>query len=600
MKTARLLVLLLIGLLVMVGGTAAQDDPPPESAPVYDDVPIFTLDYGGVERAYGLYLPSTYDAGTPAPLILALHGRFGSAKALHALSGLAALAEARGALLVYPETYGVFWNDGGHDALERREEPSDDAGFIGAVVRAVQADYAVDADQLFLIGYDSGGVMSYRLACEGVADFAGVAAVSALMWDFLLEACPPEEEASAAPLIILHGWRDPLYPFGGGPIESFGGDLSPVLLPWRMSVGDTLSYWNRLNGCAADPTAESASGALYHDCESGADLAYVGLARGGHDWFHAGDAYQLNRHGIEAMDVIDSFFFERESFALPEETLTDDAPRSWLVYVPPSYDPAQPTPAVVALHGRPGSASGMAAITDLNRVADAEGFIAVYPDGLNNEWNSIGDLIGATEQYPQDDVTFLKRLMDDLSVDLNLDRSRLYVTGFSNGGFMTMRLACSAADTFAAFASVGATFYPWLHTVCRENAPAPILLMHGTDDVSIPFDGVFQRDAAGTLHQVSLDVPGTLDYFVLRSQCQPSGVRSEFPASGATPGVRVFRFDYLGCVDDADVTFYLIVGGGHNWPGVPGVIGEEIAGTVTMDINAGEEIWAFFERHTLN
>ncbi|MBK8026920.1 MAG: dienelactone hydrolase family protein [Chloroflexi bacterium] len=590
------MVLLLLA-LVLMGGAAipmlAQD-----AAPL-DDVPLYSLDYDDLDRSYGLYVPASLEADAAAPLIIALHGRFGSAKSLHALSGLAALADSRGALIAYPETYGVFWNDGGHGVLQRREEPVDDAGFIGAVVQAVREDYAVDLEQIFLIGYDNGGVMSYRLACEGVADFAGVAVVSALMWDYLLEACPDQDEVESAPILILHGWRDLLYPVGGGPIEGLSA-ISEVLLPWRMSVHDTLSYWQRTNGCPDDPADQIADSAIFRACESGDDLAYVGVERGGHDWFHTGDGYQLNRHGIDTTALIDEFFFDRADFALPEETPTDDAPRSYLVYVPPSYDPAVPTPAVVALHGRPGSASGMAAITDLNRVADEKGFIAVYPDGLNNEWNSIGDLIGATEQYPQDDVAFLKTLMDDLSLDLNLDRERLYVTGFSNGGFMTMRMACSAADTFAAFASVGATFYPWMHDVCQDASPAPILLMHGTDDISIPFDGVVQRDASGTLRQVSLTVPATLDYFVLHNQCETRGVRSEFEEQGDSPGTHVFRFDYLGCVDQANVTFYLIVGGGHNWPGVPGVIDEAIAGAVNMDINAGEEIWAFLERHTLN
>src|SRR5690606_5750681 len=113
-----------------------------------------------------------------------------------------------------------------------------------------------------------------------------------------------------------------------------------------------------------------------------------------------------------------------------------------------------------------------------------------------NEWNSIGDLIGS-ELYPQDDVNFLKNLLDDLSVDLNIDQERAYITGYSNGGFITMRMACSGSDRFAAFASVGATFYPWMHDVCLGSDPAPILFMNGSQDISIPFDGIVQPDSRG-------------------------------------------------------------------------------------------------------
>src|SRR5262245_39008696 len=77
----------------------------------YDrDVEQHTLTHAGVQRSVGLYVPASYRAGAPAPLIVALHGRFSSAKAFHAISGLAAVADARGAILVYPETVGAFWN----------------------------------------------------------------------------------------------------------------------------------------------------------------------------------------------------------------------------------------------------------------------------------------------------------------------------------------------------------------------------------------------------------------------------------------------------------------------------------------------------------
>ncbi len=71
-----------------------------QTSPQYDDVQLHTLQHGGDLRTYGLYVPPTYRSGEPAPLIIALHGRFSSAKAFHALSGLRAVADARGAILL--------------------------------------------------------------------------------------------------------------------------------------------------------------------------------------------------------------------------------------------------------------------------------------------------------------------------------------------------------------------------------------------------------------------------------------------------------------------------------------------------------------------
>jgi polyhydroxybutyrate depolymerase len=145
------------------------------SAQTYDrDVELRAVRHAGLSRTVGLYVPNSYNADRPAPLIVALHGRFSSAKAFHALSGLAAVAEARGAIVLYPQAVGGFWNDGGYAALQRREEPQDDAGFVAAAIEATAGRYAIDRARIHLVGYDSGASLVYKLACEG--RFAGAAA----------------------------------------------------------------------------------------------------------------------------------------------------------------------------------------------------------------------------------------------------------------------------------------------------------------------------------------------------------------------------------------------------------------------------------------
>src|SRR5262249_25046787 len=152
---------------------------------------------------------------------------------------------------------------------------------------------------------------------------------------------------------------------------------------------------------------------------------------GEHDWFHVGDRYQLNREDVDTAHLIDSFFFDRATFALPDPHPDAARSRSYFVYTPPSYDPSRPMPLVVLLHGRSSNAISMALITEMNDVAKRHGFIVVYPQGLNNEWNAIFDLVHQRGVSPQDDVAFLKRLTEDLSVDLNIDRRRMFIGGFS-------------------------------------------------------------------------------------------------------------------------------------------------------------------------
>ena len=567
-------------------------------AQTYDrDVELRAVQRGGLSRAAGVYVPNSYNADRPAPLIVALHGRFSSAKAFHALSGLAAVAEARGAIVLYPQAVGGLWNDGGHAALQRREEPQDDAGFVAAAIEAVAGRYAIDRARIHLVGYDSGAGLVYKLACEG--RFAGAAAVSALMWDYAAAACPA---GAPTPMLIVHGRRDEVFPVRGG---APGGQVTAQ----RLSAEETTAFWRTRNGCGqrASATARGDS-AAYADCRDGASVAYVGVEGGAHDWFRDGAAYVLNRHGVDAAAVIDSFFFDRASFRLPQSRAGRRS-RAWLVYVPPSYDPSVPMPAVLMLHGRPSNASGMALITRMHEVAARRGFIVVYPEGVDNQWNAQFDLIGRESGrvggmrsvLPQDDVEFLTTLMADLRVDLNIDPRRMYVAGFSNGGFMTMRMACSASDVFAGFAEVGAALYPVMTRACRSGRPAPMLFMHGTADQSIPFDGVEVADSqggAGTT-QITISVRNTVAHFIQRNGCSLRGDSTTFAEGGRSPGTHVIRFIPHDCAAGAPIAFYQINGGGHQWPGVEGVLPEENFGPVNMDINAGEVIWDFLSRQSL-
>jgi polyhydroxybutyrate depolymerase len=588
---------------------------------------MMALQVGGVQRSVGLYVPLSYHAGRPALLIVALHGRFSSAQAFHAMSHLRAVADARGAIIVYPETLGGFWNDGGYAQLGRRETPQADEAFIGGIINALKQDYAVDASRQYLVGYDVGGALAYRMACDGRVSFAAVAVVSALMWDYTREACGAHPAARA--MLIVQGRLDELFPVAGG---TPGGSVEAR----RLSADETVSFWRGVDGCNGPPVTGRGGSEYYADCETGRAVAYVGVDGGEHDWFHDGGSYHLNREGVDAARVIDSFFFNRPAFALPNPHPDASRSRSYLVYAPPNYDPARPTPLVVLLHGRPGDAAGMALISEMNEVAKRHGFIVVYPQGLDNEWNAIHDIMRQRGVSPQDDVAFLKRLTEDLSVDFNIDRRRMYLGGFSNGGFMTIRMACSASEYFAAFASVGAELYSSLTSHC-QGAPAPMLFINGTADRSVPYAGVTQQTSGGSFSssgpsmpgasgmsggmsgggastggglggmggggseptRVSLSAPDTVSYFIRRNHCSMSGQQNQIAQRGQSEGTSVVQFIPRDCGPHADIQFFIVNGGGHNWPGVPGVLDPDGFGLVNRDINAGEVIWDFFSHQEL-
>jgi polyhydroxybutyrate depolymerase len=566
----------------------------------YDrDIEMRALLHDGEPRGAGLYLPANYRPDQPAPLIIALHGRFSSPKAFHAISGLAAVAEARGAIVLYPEAIGGVWNDGGHALLNRLLTPADDLGFISSAIEAVNGDHTIDRSRIFVIGYDSGGALAYALACSGRIQLAGVAVVGPLMWDFTRDQCA---SAQPTPMVILHGRRDEYAPVNGGD--------APNATARRLGVEETLTVWRRVNGCSERASLSGRDeSALYRECSSGSPVAYLGVAGGNRGWFHTGDGYELNRHGVDATALVDSFLFDRSDFTFPRARSAGGRSRSWIVYAPSIYDASRPTPVVVLLHGRPSNGAGMAFLTGMNSVAENNNFIVVYPDGIDNEWNAQFDisasdisLTGRRSTLPQDDVAFLTTLMRDLAQDFNVDPTRLYLGGFSNGAFMTYRMACSAGDTFAAFAAISAGLYVELSRYCARSDPTAILIMNGTADPSVPYEGVeVVNPQGGDPIRISLSVQDTVAAFIRRNRCSLSGQSTTFAERGESPGTHVVRFVPRDCPSGDDVVFYLINGGGHTWPGRPRAFaGAEVMGPTNMDMDAGEVIWDFFAEHTLH
>lgn len=580
-----------IAVTLMWSPAQAQDSP-------HYGRPLEMRGYGhdGLQRFVGVYEPSTYRRGTPAPLIVALHGRFSSPQALHAQAGLAAFAEARGAIVIYPEAAAGFWNDGGHTLLNRRGEPADDIGFIDMAIEAATLDYSIDRSQIFVAGFDSGASMAFTMACQSEVRLAGVAAVSALLWSYQRDQCTAPRPT---PVLMIQGRRDESLPVNGGEAPNTGQS--------RLSAGEMVAFWQRANGCSARTSAGREDSQFFATCNDGSAVAYVGVGGGNHNWFRTGERYQLNRQGVDATALMDAFFFDRARFELPDARSAGGRSRAWIVYAPPEYDPARPTPVVVLLHGRPSNAGAMALISGMNEVAARHNFIAVYPEGLDNEWNAQFDvagrsisLTGQRSTLPQDDVTFLKTLMDDLSVDFNIDRSRLYLGGFSNGGFMTHRMACSAGDTFAAFAAVGAALYVELSQLCQRSPPTPILFMHGSGDPSVPIDGVeVANPQGGEPIRITRSVRETVAIFSRRNNCEMRGTSTTFAESGRSPGTHVVLYVPHGCDEGADIAYYLINGGGHTWPGADGIMEAEFFGPTNLDFSASETIWQFFAAHTL-
>lgn len=269
----------------------------------------------------------------------------------------------------------------------------------------------------------------------------------------------------------------------------------------------------------------------------------------------------------------------------------DDLERSYVLHVPAGL--TDPAPVVIVLHGRGGTGVGLGAYTGFDDLADREGFITLYPSAIDGEWNYPKGILGYDVIH--DDTAFLTALVDHIAAEYPVDRSRVYVAGFSNGGFMVQRIACENNTQFAAYASVAASGFGGMLDVCDSSGQSPMLLMHGTLDNNILWEGVSVTRGTSTVY-VTYPVPQTLAYWAEFNACAPESETTAVPQSGQSPGTRV-RILTVDCPADASVVLYIIDGGGHNWPGREPSFSRAIAGNVNMDINAAVVIWQFFAAH---
>jgi polyhydroxybutyrate depolymerase len=166
--------------------------------------------------------------------------------------------------------------------------------------------------------------------------------------------------------------------------------------------------------------------------------------------------------------------------------LTHDSQlRDYNVYAPASYHGLSPVALVVDLHGAGSNKEEQRAISGWVAKANALGILVAYPDGIGNTWNA-GVCCGGNSE---DDVGFIRAMLDAIELEGNVDASHIYVTGLSNGGAMSHRLACEAADVFAAAAPLAfPTPYNDFATECQPSTEIPLLLSMGLTDVVVPYE----------------------------------------------------------------------------------------------------------------
>lgn len=254
---------------------------------------------------------------------------------------------------------------------------------------------------------------------------------------------------------------------------------------------------------------------------------------------------------------------------------------------PEGADPKKPLPLVVLLHGYGAGGYVQAAYFRLDqKLVNDKQFLLVAPDGTPDKggkrfWNAV-DACCDFDGTKVDDVKYLTGLVEEIASVWTVDRKRIYLVGHSNGGAMSYRLACDAAQTFAA-AFVLAPLFWSDSSKCNPRAPVSIRHLHGTADETVAYDGA--STSSGGLVSNYPSAPKVVEAWAKWNGCSATADTSAAPVDldRGVPGAETKITSYPSCRDGAATELWTLDGSKH----------------IPMDLapDIGEQIWAFLSAH---
>lgn len=233
--------------------------------------------------------------------------------------------------------------------------------------------------------------------------------------------------------------------------------------------------------------------------------------------------------------------------------------REYFVHVPARYDGSRSVPLLLDFHGYSSDAEEERRVSGQLAQSDARGFIAVWPNGVGRAWTAYGCCF-LNDAARQDDVGFVRAMVGVLKARLNIDDARVFATGISNGGAMSHRLACEAADIFRAAAPVA---YPLNTTECRPSRPVTVLAIHGTEDETIAYAG--RPHPANSPAGIPIGVQGARDSFAAWTRintCTDEATRTPIPPRGEHFAGSAYE-EHRACANNVRVGLLTIQGGRH-------------------------------------
>jgi len=282
------------------------------------------------------------------------------------------------------------------------------------------------------------------------------------------------------------------------------------------------------------------------------------------------------RKHIFFLSLVLIIFVSLNGQSFTESIYIDGVERTYIVHLPPDASTGmQDMPLVLNFHGLGSNATQQEFYTEMNGVADYFNFIVVYPDAIDNAWD-VGFLIDSPT-----DVPFVEKIIDKMYFDHQIDVSKVYSCGMSNGGFFSYRLACEIPERIAAIASVTGSMLISEMNNCTTDNKMPVMQIHGTADSTVLYDGTAYTSSIEAL----------MAFWAQKNACDTTLTIEDVPDVITSDACTAQIYTYNSC--EKQTVLYKVDEGGHTWPG--GAIDLD-AGLTNRDVIASTEIWNFFNQ----
>ncbi|HEU0197963.1 MAG TPA: PHB depolymerase family esterase [Nevskiaceae bacterium] len=233
----------------------------------------YTLSWAGRNRDYRVYIPPSYTGAKPVPLLIALHGGFGTGPGFEDQSHLDRVADQYGFIVAYPDGWRRSWN-AGSCCFPASTHHIDDVGFLNALKTKLLSQFAIDRSRVYGTGFSNGAMMVQRMACDSPTTFAAIASVEGGIM-VPLDSCTTK---TPTPTLIIGGLLDKRIPWNGGVFKG----------TYRPSVKQMVDLIGTRNQCeATTETVYNANQVLCRtrkNCVTGDAVSWCRIDNGGHQW----------------------------------------------------------------------------------------------------------------------------------------------------------------------------------------------------------------------------------------------------------------------------------------------------------------------------